>query len=102
MEHLGKELPRVVDAAEASLRQVNEEESARPVLRGGWPKKQLPIFTGAKLGYSTFLGGSTCSKNPVGYAAAVNSTENAFVTGNIFPTVDPLFPSFSGSGNAVL
>ncbi|MGA3039865.1 MAG: SBBP repeat-containing protein [Bryobacteraceae bacterium] len=61
--------------------------------------------TGATLDYSTFLGGSTCNKNSVGYAVAVNSAEDAFVTGNTFdgtfPTVDPLFPSFSGSGNAV-
>jgi uncharacterized repeat protein (TIGR01451 family) len=61
--------------------------------------------TGATLDYSTFLGGSTCNKDSVGYAVAVNSAEDAFVTGNTsddtFPTLDPLFPSFSGSGNAV-
>jgi uncharacterized repeat protein (TIGR01451 family) len=61
--------------------------------------------TGATLDYSTFLGGSTCNKNSVGYAVAVNSAEDAFVTGNTydytFPTLDPLFPSFPGSGNGV-
>jgi len=61
--------------------------------------------TGATLEYSTFLGGSSCNTNSVGYAVAVNSAEDAFVTGSTFddtfPTVDPLFPSFSGSGNAV-
>jgi uncharacterized repeat protein (TIGR01451 family) len=61
--------------------------------------------TGARLGYSTFLGGSSCNENSVGYAVAVDSAENAFVTGNTFddtfPTMNPLFPSFAGSGNAV-
>jgi uncharacterized repeat protein (TIGR01451 family) len=61
--------------------------------------------TGATLDYSTFLGGSTCNKDSVGYAVAVNSAEDAFVTGNTFddtfPTMNPLFPSFSGTGNAV-
>jgi uncharacterized repeat protein (TIGR01451 family) len=61
--------------------------------------------TGAALDYSTFLGGSSCNRNSVGYGVAVDSAENAFVTGNTFddtfPTVSPLFPSFSGSGNAV-
>jgi uncharacterized repeat protein (TIGR01451 family) len=61
--------------------------------------------TGAKLDYSTFLGGSTCNRNSVGYAVAVDSADDAFVTGNTFddafPTMNPLFPSFSGSGNAV-
>jgi uncharacterized repeat protein (TIGR01451 family) len=60
---------------------------------------------GTALDYSTFLGGSTCNKNSVGYAVAVDSADDAFVTGNTFddtfPTANPLFPSFSGSGNAV-
>jgi hypothetical protein len=55
--------------------------------------------------YSTFLGGSNCNQNSVGCAVAVNSAEEAFVAGNTFddtfPTLDPLFPSFTGSGNAV-
>ena len=61
--------------------------------------------TGAALDYSTFLGGSTCNLSSVGYSVAVDATDEAFVTGNTFdntfPTVNPLFPSFSGSGNAV-
>jgi uncharacterized repeat protein (TIGR01451 family) len=61
--------------------------------------------TGATLDYSTFLGGSTCNKNSVGYAVAVDSAEDAFVTGNTFddtfPTENPLFPSYSGSVNTV-
>ena len=40
-ERAGAELARVVDAAEVRLRQVGEEESARPVLAGGWSRKQL-------------------------------------------------------------
>ena len=61
--------------------------------------------TGATLDYSTFLGGSTCNKPSVGYAVAVDSAGDAFVTGNTyddtFPTANPLFPSFAGGGNAV-
>ena len=53
--------------------------------------------TGATLEYSTFLGGSTCNANSVGYAVTVDSAEDAFVTGNTqddtFLTVNPLFPS---------
>src|SRR5580704_4869327 len=40
-EHVGAELERVVDTAEVLLRQVGEGESARPVLAGGWSRKQL-------------------------------------------------------------
>jgi uncharacterized repeat protein (TIGR01451 family) len=61
--------------------------------------------TGATLDYSTYLGGSTCNVSTVGYAVAVDSADDAFVTGNTsdntFPTMNPLFPSFSGSGNAL-
>jgi uncharacterized repeat protein (TIGR01451 family) len=61
--------------------------------------------TGATLDYSTFLGGSTCNKDSVGYAVAVDSADDAFVAGNTyddtFPTANPIYPSFSGSGNAV-
>jgi len=45
MEHFGDragaELARVVDAAEMALLQVSEEESGRPVLAGGWSRKQV-------------------------------------------------------------
>jgi hypothetical protein len=41
MEHVGAELSRIVDAAEVFLRQVSEEESDRPVLPGGWSRKQV-------------------------------------------------------------
>lgn len=41
MEHVGVELARVVDAAENLLRQVREEDSGRPVLAGGWSRKQV-------------------------------------------------------------
>ena len=39
--HIGVELARVLDAAEIALRRVSEEESGRPVLAGGWSRKQL-------------------------------------------------------------
>ena len=41
MEHVSAELARIVDAAEILLRQVHEEESGRPVLPGGWSRKEL-------------------------------------------------------------
>jgi len=41
MEHVSEKLARVVDAAEILLRQVSEPESGRPVLPGGWSRKQL-------------------------------------------------------------
>ena len=41
MEHCSAELARVVDAAEILLRKVGEEESGRPVLPGGWSRKQV-------------------------------------------------------------
>jgi hypothetical protein len=41
MELVGAELARVVDAAEILLRQVSEGESGRPVLPGGWSRKQV-------------------------------------------------------------
>lgn len=41
MEHVSAELARAVETAEILLRQVSEEESGRPVLPGGWSRKQL-------------------------------------------------------------
>jgi len=41
MEHVSAELARIVDAAEILLRQVTDEESGRPILPGGWSRKQL-------------------------------------------------------------
>jgi len=41
MKHVGVQLARAVDAAEIRLRQVSEEESGRPVLSGGWSRKQV-------------------------------------------------------------
>ena len=41
MEHVSAELARAVEAAEILLRQVSEKESGRPVLPGGWSRKQL-------------------------------------------------------------
>src|ERR1700730_4497651 len=41
MFELSRELIRVVDAAELRLRGVDEAESEKPVLRGGWSRKQV-------------------------------------------------------------
>jgi len=41
VEHVSAELARAVETAEILLRQVSEEESGRPVLPGGWSRKQL-------------------------------------------------------------
>ena len=40
-EHVSAELARVADAAEIALRRVSEEESGRPLLAGGWSRKQV-------------------------------------------------------------
>jgi len=60
--------------------------------------------TGARLGYSTFLGGSSCNENSVGYAVAVDSAENAFVTGNTFNAAGSglLFSTLLGAGGGAL
>jgi DinB superfamily len=41
METLGAGLARIVDSNEPALLRVTEEESARPVLPGGWSRKQV-------------------------------------------------------------
>ncbi len=41
MKQLSAGLLRAVDAAEPVLRQVSEHESSKPVLRGGWSRKQV-------------------------------------------------------------
>jgi hypothetical protein len=41
MEHVSARLARAVDAAEIMLRRVSAEESGRPVLPGGWSRKQV-------------------------------------------------------------
>jgi DinB superfamily len=41
MEHLSAALARMVDDAELRLRQVSREESGRPLLHGGWSRKQV-------------------------------------------------------------
>jgi len=41
MKTLGEQLAAVVDSAEAALRAVTEEQSAKPALPGGWSRKQL-------------------------------------------------------------
>jgi len=41
MQSVSAELARIVESAEALLRRVTEEESGRPVLSGGWSRKQV-------------------------------------------------------------
>ena len=41
MKELSEKLVQVVDAAQPILRQVTETESAKPVLAGGWSRKQV-------------------------------------------------------------
>jgi len=41
MKELSDELVRVVKSSEASLLQVSEPESSKPVLSGGWSRKQV-------------------------------------------------------------
>jgi len=41
MKNLSAELVGIVEAAEAILRNVTEEESRAPILAGGWSRKQL-------------------------------------------------------------
>ena len=41
MRELSNELAQVVDSAEAILLQVTESESNKPILKGGWSRKQV-------------------------------------------------------------
>lgn len=41
MKELSEKLLLVIDAAEPRLRQISAAESARPVLHGGWSRKQV-------------------------------------------------------------
>jgi len=41
MKELGEKLSRVVESAEPILRQVTEVESNKPILKGGWSRKQV-------------------------------------------------------------
>ncbi|MGC2257168.1 MAG: DinB family protein [Candidatus Sulfotelmatobacter sp.] len=41
MQELSKQLLRVVEAAEVKLRKIGDIESKRPILPGGWSRKQV-------------------------------------------------------------
>jgi hypothetical protein len=41
MDHVSDELVRIVDSAEPVFRQVSEEDGGKPVLAGGWSRKQV-------------------------------------------------------------
>ena len=67
--------------------------------------------TGSALVYSTFLGGTGFSESGVnsgdiGYGIAVDSSGNAYVTGDTdsldFPTLNPLQATYGGAGDAFL
>jgi hypothetical protein len=41
MRELSEKLARTVQSAEEALRQVSESESCKPILKGGWSRKQV-------------------------------------------------------------
>jgi len=41
MNSVSARLARIVDSAEAALRQVRDEDSTTPILKGGWSRKQI-------------------------------------------------------------
>jgi hypothetical protein len=41
MQELSKQLLQVVEAAEIKLRKIDDTESNRPILPGGWSRKQV-------------------------------------------------------------
>ena len=41
MQPLSTELARIIGVAEAKLQQVSDQDSNKPVLRGGWSRKQV-------------------------------------------------------------
>ena len=41
MKELSEKLKQVVEAAEANLRKISDADSAAPVLKGGWSRKQV-------------------------------------------------------------
>jgi hypothetical protein len=41
MKELSEKLISVIDAAEPRLRQISEQESEKPILSGGWSRKQV-------------------------------------------------------------
>jgi DinB superfamily len=41
VKELSENLKRVVEAAEANLRKISDADSAAPVLKGGWSRKQV-------------------------------------------------------------
>src|ERR1700685_2259126 len=41
MEELNKQLLQIVEAAELKLRKIGDAESSKPVLEGGWSRKQV-------------------------------------------------------------
>jgi hypothetical protein len=58
--------------------------------------------SGSALVYSTYLGGNG---NDLGYAIALDSARNVYVTGETistnFPTVNPIQPTFAGGGSDI-
>jgi len=41
MQHLSEKLSSVIDAAEPKLRRIDSNESAKPILSGGWSRRQV-------------------------------------------------------------
>jgi hypothetical protein len=57
---LSTRIARVVDSAEALLRQVSEEESRKPVLAGGWSRRKVlgHLIDSASNNHQRFVGAS--------------------------------------------
>ncbi len=78
MEKLSEQLLRVVEAAEPKLRTISELESAKPVLLGGWSRKQV-------LGH---------------LIDSASNNHQRFVRGALQPSLD--FPPYDQNGNVSL
>jgi hypothetical protein len=75
MKELGAEILQVVDFAEPRLRQIPEPESTKPVLRGGWSRKQV-------IGHLT---------------DSASNNHQRFVRASLQPSLE--FPSYDQDGN---
>jgi hypothetical protein len=78
MKALNEQLLRVVEAAEPKLRKINDAEAAKPVLPGGWSRKQV-------LGH---------------LIDSASNNHQRFVRAALQPSLD--FPAYDQNGNVRL